>query len=171
MPGSSSDNLNSEPRDRLPEREEQIKVNEDRNFDQLLQSAVVASWADLMRGSQRGLIHVEYGFSPSGALDHLQVWSCITKGRWLLACGYQRAASEVLDTDVHFHNGYKSESLARILELVVSHQKAFILPRNPGRTGLLQIATPTEKESAAAVMSMNEAFDLINSVSAEPALA
>jgi len=141
------------------------------NFDQLLESAVVASWADLMRGSQRGLIHVEYGFSPSGALDHLQVWSCITKGRWLLACGYQMAASDVLDTDVHFHNGYQSEGLARILELVILHQKAFALPQNLDRAGLLQIATPSQRESAAAAVSVNEAFDDIHSAHVELELA
>ena len=129
------------------------------DFDQLLESTVVASWADLMRGSQRGLIHVEYGFSPSGALDHLQVWSCITKGRWLLACGYQMAASD-LDTDVHFHNGYQSEGLARILELVILHQKAFALPQKLGRAGLLQIATPSQRESAAAAVSVNEALTI-----------
>src|SRR5437667_3737072 len=141
------------------------------NFDQLLESAVVASWADLMRGSQRGLIHVEYGFSPSGALDHLQVWSCITKGRWLLACGYQMAASDVLDTDVHFHNGYQSEGLARILELVILHQKAFALPQNLDRAGLLQIATPSQRESAAAAVSVNEALDHITSAHVELELA
>jgi hypothetical protein len=141
------------------------------NFDQLLESAVVASWSDLMRGSQRGLIHVEYGFSPSGALDHLQVWSCITKGRWLLACGYQMAASDVLDTDVHFHNGYQSEGLARILELVILHQKAFALPQNLDRAGLLQIATPSQRESAAAAVSVNEAFDDIHSAHVELELA
>jgi hypothetical protein len=171
MPGSSSDNLNSEPMDRLPEREEQIKVNEDRNFDQLLQSSVVVTWADLMRGSQGGLIHVEYDFTASGTLEHLQIWSSIVKGRWLLACGYQRVASEGLNTGVHFHNGYQSEGLARLLELVVSRQKAFILPRNLGRAGLLQIATPTEKESAAAAVSVNEAFDYIHSAPVELALA
>jgi hypothetical protein len=53
-------------------------MNQHQNFDQLLQSAVIASWVDLIRGSQRGLIHVEYGFSLSGGLDHLQIWSCMT---------------------------------------------------------------------------------------------
>lgn len=146
-------------------------MNQAHNFDQLLESAVVASWADLMRGSQRGLIHIEYGFAPSVTLDHLQVWSCIVKGRWLLACGYQRAASESHDNGVQFHNGYQSEGLARVLKLMILHQKAFALPQNLGRAGLLQIATPTEKERAAAVVSVNEAFDCIRSAPVELALA
>ena len=141
------------------------------NFDQLLQSAVVVSWADLMRGFHGGLIHVEYDFTASGTLEHLQVWSSIVKGRWLLAWGYQRTGSEVLDTDVHFHNGYKSEVLARILELVVLRYKGFILPRNLGRAGLLQIATPTQEESAAAAVSVNEVLDYIRSAPLELARA
>jgi hypothetical protein len=146
-------------------------VNEDRNFDQFLQSSVVVSWADLMRGPQGGLIHVEYDFTASGTLEHLQIWSSIVKGHWLLACGYQKAASEVLDAGVHFYNGYKSEGLARLLEQVVLRQKAFILPLNLGRAGLLQIATPTQEESAAAAVSVNEAFEYIHSAPAELALA
>ncbi len=34
-----------------------MKMNQKQNFDQILESAVVASWADLMRGAQSGLIH------------------------------------------------------------------------------------------------------------------
>jgi hypothetical protein len=81
------------------------------------------------------------------------------------------AASDVLDTDVHFHNGYQSEGLARILELVILHQKAFALPQNLDRAGLLQIATPSQRESAAAAVSVNEAFDDIHSAHVELELA
>lgn len=148
-----------------------MMLNISHNFDQLLESAVVASWADIMRGSQSRPIHIEYGFAASGALDHLQVWTCIVKGRWLLACGYQKAPSESDDTSVHFHNGYHSEGLARILKLVILHQKALRLPQNLHRAGLLQITTPTQEESAAAAISVNETFDYIHSVPVELALA
>jgi hypothetical protein len=63
-----------------------MMMNQKQNFDQILESAVVASWADLMRGALSGLIHIEYGFAPSGTLDYLQVWSSIKRGHWLLAC-------------------------------------------------------------------------------------
>lgn len=33
------------------------------SLERVLESAVVVSWADLMRGAQNGLIHVEYGFA------------------------------------------------------------------------------------------------------------
>jgi hypothetical protein len=75
------------------------------------------------------------------------------------------------DFGVHFHNGYQSEGLARILEAVTQHQSAFALPQNLGRQGLLQIATPTEDESAAAASSVSEALDHVSSAPVEPVLA
>ena len=62
-----------------------MKLNEkDENIEEILESAVVVNWADLIRGGQRGLIHIEYGFAPSGTLDYLKVWSSIKRGYWLL---------------------------------------------------------------------------------------
>jgi len=148
-----------------------MTLNYSLSFERFLESAVVASWPDLLRASQRGLVHIEYGFAPSGILEYLQVWSCVVRGHWLLACEYKRMASEVLGTGVHFHNGYESEDLAGTLELVVFHQEAFILPQNPGRAGLLQITTPTQKQSAVAAVSVKEAFDWIHSAPLELALA
>ena len=142
-------------------------MDQNQNLDQILESAVVANWADLMRGAQSGLIHLEYGFAPSGTLDHLQVWSSITRGHWLLACAYRMSDSESHDTGVRFDNGYESEGLAHILELVIAHQNAFAAPRNLGRAGLLQIATPTPKETSAAA-SISEALDYSSSAFADP---
>ena|SRR5438105_2589522 len=140
-----------------------MKPSEHQSLDQILESAVVVSWADLMRGAQTGLIHVEYGFAPSGTLDYLQVWSSITRGHWLLACAYWMSASKFHYTGVHFDNGYQSEGLAHTLEVVMQHQNAFALPPNLGRQGLLQITTPTEEESTAAAASVSEAYDRISS--------
>jgi hypothetical protein len=142
-----------------------MRPNENQNLERILESAVVVSWADLMRGAQSGLIHIEYGFAT---LDYLQVWSSITRGHWLLACAYWTSASKFHDTGVHFDNGYQSESLAHILEVVMQHQNAFALPPNLGRQGLLQITTPTEEESTPAAAALNEAFDRLGSPLAEP---
>ena len=150
------------------ESERRMKMNQNQNFDQVLESAVIANWVDLMRGAQSGLIHVEYGFAPSGTLDYLQVWSSIARGRWLLACAYRMSASGFHHTGVHFYNGYESEGLARVLELVIAHQNAFAAPRNLDRAGLLQIATPTQQEISAATASVSEAFDPISSAFADP---
>jgi hypothetical protein len=43
-----------------------MKLNEqDENIEQILESAVVVNWADLIRGGQSGLIHIEYGGGES----------------------------------------------------------------------------------------------------------
>jgi hypothetical protein len=136
----------------------------------MLESAIVVHWADLMQGIQTGLIHIEYGFAAGGTLDYLKVWSSVSRGHWLLACEYWMSVSTFHGTGVHFDNGYQSQGLAHILEFIMERQNSFVLPQNIGRQGLLQISSPTEEESAAAVASVNEAFDHPG-LAAEPALA
>jgi hypothetical protein len=148
-----------------------MTLNKNESLECILESAVVVSWADLMRGAQAGLIHIEYGFAPTGTLDYLKCWSSITRGHWLLACEYWMSASTFHATGVRFENGYQSEGLARILEFVMQHQNSFVLPLDHGREGLLQIPTPTEEESTTAAAWVNEAFDRLGSPLAEPVLA
>ena len=135
-----------------------MKLNQDQNLERILESAVVVSWTDLMRGDKSGLIHIEYGFAPSGTLDYLQVWSSITRGYWLLACSYWMSASQFHDIGIHFDNGYQSQGLADILAVVMQHQSAFYLPPNLGRQGLLQITAPTEQAGTAAAALMSDAL-------------
>jgi hypothetical protein len=148
-----------------------MKPNENQNLEQILESATVLFWTDLMRGAQAGLIHIEYGFAPAGTLDYLKFWSSITRGHWLLACEYWMSASTLHRAGVRFENGYQSKGLAHILESVMEHQNSFVLPENLGRQGLLQILTPTEQESTAAAASVNQAFNALGSAAAGPALA
>ena len=153
------------------EKEATMKLNQEQNIERVLESAVVVSWADLMRGTERGLIHIEYGFFPSGTLNYLEVWASVTRGYWLLACSYWMSPSELHGAGVHFDNGYQSEGFAQVLAIVMQHQKAFALPPNLGQQGLLQITTPTELESIAAAASVRSAVDRVNSALAEPLLA
>ena len=133
-----------------------MKTNQDQDLSRILESAVVASWADLTHGAQTGLVHIEYDFAPGGTLDFLQLWSAVSRGHWFLACSWWMSASAFHQTGVHFENGYESEVLAHILESVMQHQDAFTLPQNLGRPGLLQIPIPTEEESATAVVFLKE---------------
>jgi hypothetical protein len=137
----------------------------------ILESAVVVSWDDLMRGTATGLIHIEYGFATGGTLDYLKIWSSLTRGHWLLACHYWMSANTFHGAGIGFDNGYQSEGLAHILEAVMQHQNSFVLPPNLGRQGLLQISTPTVEESAAAAALINEAFDCLAAPPVQPAVA
>ena len=148
-------------------------MNSDANqsLDRTLECAIVVSWPDLTHGAQTGLIHVEYGFAPTGTLDYLKVWSSIARGHWLLACEYWTSANTFHSTGVRFDNEYESEGLAHILEFVMQHQNSFVLPTNLGRQGLLQISTPTEAGRAAAAALINEVFDRLTSKFAERTVA
>lgn len=133
-------------------------LDEKKSLERALECAIIVSWTDLMHGAQTGLIHIEYGFTPTDTLDYLKVLSSITRGHWLLACEYWMSANTFHGVGVRFENGYQSEELARMLDFVMQHQNSFLLPPNLGRQGLLQIPTPTEKESAAAAITVNEAI-------------
>lgn len=141
------------------------------SLEQILESAIIVSWADLTHDAQTGLIHIEYGFAPIGTLDYLKIWSSLTPGHWLLVCDYWMLETTFHGTGVRFDNGYESEGLAHILEFVMRHQSEFALPANLGRQGLLQISTPTQEESTAAGELVRESLDRLSSDLAEPALA
>lgn len=141
------------------------------SLEQILESAIIVSWADLMGDAKTGLIHIEYGFAPTGTLDYLKIWSSLTRGHWLLACEYWVSETTFHGTGVRFDNGYESEGLAHILEFVMRYQSEFALPTNLGRQGLLQISTPTQEESAAAGELVRESLDRLGSTLTEPALA
>jgi len=138
-------------------------MNPNGNLEQILESAVVVSWADLTRGASAGLIHIEYGFAAGGTLDYLKVWSSLTRGHWLLACEYWMSANTFHAAGMGFENGYESKGLAHILEVAMQHQSSFVLPPNLGRQGLLQISTPTVEESTAASAVVKLAFDRLSS--------
>jgi hypothetical protein len=145
--------------------------NGNQSLDQVLESAIVVSWADLMHETEAGLIHIEYGFAPGGTLDYLKVWSSLTRGHWLLACEYWMLPSTFHGTGISFDNGYQSESLAHNLGFIMQHQDAFALPPNLGRQGLLQITMPTLEESTTAAAAVKHAFESLGSALAEPVLA
>jgi hypothetical protein len=141
-----------------------MKTNESKILERILESAVIVSWADLMRGAPAGLVHIEYGFAASGTLDYLKFWSSISRGHWLLAVEYWTSPSKSHRTGVHFENGYESEALKHILDSVMQHQTEFSLPVDFGRQGLLQIATPTQQESVVASALLNETLHHLGSL-------
>jgi hypothetical protein len=141
-----------------------MDANENQSLERILESAVVVSWTDLMRGALAGLIHIEYGFAADGTLDYLKLWSSVTRGHWLLAVEYWTSPSQSHSTGVHFDNGYESEALAQILQSVMQHQTEFLLPVDFGRQGLLQIPTPTQQDRVAASALVNETLHHLGSL-------
>jgi len=81
------------------------------------------------------------------------------------------SASKFHGASVHFRNGYQSEGLAHILESVMQHQTAFVLPPSLGRQGLLQISTPTQEQSKAAKAHVSKTFARLGSLLDQPMVA
>lgn len=138
------------------------------NIEGIFESAVRASWGDLMPGSQSGLVHVEYGYSPRGSIDLLQIWSSTRRGHWRLACEYCSTASLQHDRGMRFESGIRSDELRDALELVLQHQDWFEVPANLGRRGLLQVTQPTTDESVAASASVREVYEQLASLTVLP---
>jgi hypothetical protein len=145
-----------------------MNFDEKQGLDQTLESAIVVSWTDLMRGLPAGLIHIEYGFNTTGTVDYLKILSSVSRGHWLVACEYWMAGSTSHPAGISFENGYQSQGLARILQSVMAHQSSFVAPPNLGRERLLQIPTPTPEEVVAAGRWIHNTFEVCNSAAAEP---
>ncbi|HZQ19040.1 MAG TPA: hypothetical protein VFA90_09980 [Terriglobales bacterium] len=148
-----------------------MKLSENQTLEQILESAVLASWKDLTNGARPELIHIEYNFAAGGTLDDLRIWSSITRGRWLLICEYRMSPANSHSSGIRFENGYHSELLASTLEWVMQNQRTLALPANLSRPGLLQIPRPTEAEMAAAAASVTAICDGFNSAHIQPALS
>lgn len=147
-----------------------MKLSEKHTLEQMLESAIVASWKDLTNGADPELIHIEYDFATGGTVDDLRIWSSIARGHWLLLCEYWMSASNSHRSGVRFENGFQSERLAHTLEFVMQGQNMFALPPNLGRPGLLQIPRPTETEIATATTSVSAICDRFSTAHAAPVL-
>ena len=67
-----------------------MKTNESQILERILESAVIVSWADLMRGAQAGLVHIEYGLRCGrhfGLPEVLVIQKPRSFGFWRLSTG------------------------------------------------------------------------------------
>ncbi len=126
-------------------------------MDCMLENAVVLSWEDLPHDFEPGLIHIEY--TPGVSLNYVKIWQLMAKGAWSLICEYRvspRSAAAL--TPLTFSNGYHSEGLAQMLEVIMQHQGDFAPSEGPG-AGLVQVTRPSEEEKEAANTYMKHAYD------------
>jgi hypothetical protein len=110
-----------------------MKLDVAQSLDRVLESAVIVSWADLMKDTKVGLIHLEYTFALDCSLESLKVLASATRGYWSLVCDYWMSTSASHGSGIHFENGFRSEGLSRILEFIMEHQHDFVTPPNVGR--------------------------------------
>jgi hypothetical protein len=131
----------------------QIATSSNITLDQILESAVVLSWKDLLPGKRTSLVHVEYRLGPGGSLEFLKVWSSIIRGHQYLVCEWNPATNYV-----SFSNDFYSKDLAQMLESIIQHQAVFSKDLTLHRDGLVQIHPPTEEDRRSAEACMAGAF-------------
>jgi hypothetical protein len=124
-------------------------------LDEILESAVVLSWKDLLPGPRTSLVHLEYRLGPDGSLEFLKVWSSIIRGHQYLVCEWTPSAAA---NHVSFSNNFYSKDLAQMLESIIQHQATFSKDLTLHRDGLVQIHPPTEEDRRSAAACMAEAF-------------
>jgi hypothetical protein len=134
-----------------------IRVSNAIGLDQILESAVVLSWKDLVPAAETGLVHIEYRLGPGGSLEYLKVWLSITRGHRYLVCEWTGTPSSVAN-HVSFSNDFYSKDLAQMLESIIQHQAKFFQDLTLHRDGLVQVHPPTEEDRSAAENCINEAF-------------
>ena len=123
----------------------------------ILESAVILSWKDLLRPSQRGLIQIEY--VPGIHISYLKIWQLTGKGEWSLVCEHWLSHRPAVATEdgTTFSNGYHSTGLAAMLQVIMQHQDQFA-PLRPGSPSSTQVKLPTEQDTLAATACMNQAY-------------
>ena len=57
-------------------------------LSQILESAVVVNWSDLVQVATGGLLQVEYHIGGERSVDSLKMWCNTTRGYWSLICDY-----------------------------------------------------------------------------------
>jgi hypothetical protein len=130
----------------------QVKVQ----IDHMLENAVILSWEDLPHDFETGLIHIEY--APGIALEYVKIWQLAAKGAWSLICEYWMVPQPAALARLTFTNGYHSEGLAQMLDVVMQHQDDFALSEGPG-AGLVQVTQPSEERKQTANACMKHAYN------------
>jgi hypothetical protein len=105
------------------------------------------------------VVHLEYRTGSARSLEALHILSSRSRGCWNRVCEYSMHGSTSHLQGLHFHSGYHSEQLARLLPWVMQHQEEFSNESGPYCGGLLQIATPSEQETEIAVRCMREVLE------------
>ena len=125
-------------------------------LSQILESAVLLSWSDLMQGANGGLLQIEYHIGNKGSVDSLKMWCNSTRGYWSLICDY--SVNPGWANGPRFSNGFHSRNLGRLLESIMMNQGLFPAAAAANSNVVIRVGPPTEEEITAARTQMAEAF-------------
>ena len=139
-------------------------------IEEMLESAVVLSFSELLQEPRKGMVHVEYGTAPEPSLQYLKMWRSENHKGWDLICEYWASSGSAGSPErgLTFSNGCHSESLAEMLENSLSHHRG-LPPALSGETklNLILVASPTEEDVRKAATCMTAAYQRLGLVFAE----
>ncbi len=125
-------------------------------LSQILESAVVLNWSDLVQAASGGLLQIEYHVGGERSVDSLKMWCNTTRGYWSLICDY--SVNPGWANGPRFSNGFHSRNLARLLESIMLNQNLFLHSFEANSNVVVQVGPPMEEEIAASKLQMAEAF-------------
>ena len=125
-------------------------------LSQILESAVIMNWSDLVQVATGGLLQIEYHVGAAGSVDSLKLWCTNTRGYWSLICDY--SVNPGWANGPRFSNGFHSRNLGRLLESIMLNQNQFLHASEVNSNTVIQIAPPKEEAIEAAKGQMADAF-------------
>jgi hypothetical protein len=133
-----------------------------RQIEDILESAVILSWNELLSGSHSAMVHVEYATAPEPCLQYLKIWRFEKQRKWDLICEYWISAGSAGTPKIGltFGPSYHSPRLSEILESVLQEQKD-IPDALSGETklNLIVVAVPTPEERLSATRCISDAYE------------
>jgi hypothetical protein len=125
-------------------------------LSQILESAVILNWSDLVQEASGGLLQIEYHVGGERSVDSLKMWCNTTRGYWSLVCDY--SVNPGWSNGPRFSNGFHSRNLGRFLESIMLNQNLFQHASEINSNVVIQVGPPREQEIATAKLQMAEAF-------------
>jgi hypothetical protein len=125
-------------------------------LDRILECAVILNWHDLMQDAP-GQVHIECTHAADRTVEFVKVWSSTLRGQWSLVCEYWMQPHVTLAAGITYRNGYSSQSLSWMLEMIMQHQGAFHSSYAPLAMDLIQVEAPSAAEIGAARLCMQAA--------------
>lgn len=131
-------------------------------LEDVLESAVILSWNELISGIDSATVHVEFATAPEPSLQYLKIWRSTERGKWDLICEYWISAGGpgTPKIGLTFSRGYNSPRLTKILESILRHQGG-IPDALAGQTklNLIVVGLPTPQEKLTATHCMSQAYE------------
>jgi hypothetical protein len=131
----------------------EAKSSEPMPLDHILESAVVISWSNLVRGAIPGLVQVEYHVGKERLIDDLRIWSSTSRGYWSLVC--HCSIDPDLSCTLHFRNGYLDGGFGNLLAAIMKRQGEFPHKQVANANYLVQVGPPSVDVLALAKTSID----------------